>query len=159
MGQQTYSTTVGRLPRGKAIVPFPSDPDALWGAKTEHHVTGTVAGMPVRGTLVNEGGWSFTLGPAWLRDCPVAPGDVVEVVIGPEGPQRGDLAPDVAAALEANPAAATFFDGLAQFYRAAFLRWIDATKRRPEVRAERIADVVELLAAGIKERPKSPPPA
>src|SRR3712207_7886764 len=30
-----------------------------------------------------------------------------------------------------HPNAAAFFDSLAQFYRKAYLRWIDATKRRP----------------------------
>ena len=70
-------------------------------------------------------------------------------------PQRADLAEDIAAALAANPAAGAFFDTLAQFYRKAYLRWIDATTRRPEVRAARIAEVVDLLAAGVKERPRS----
>jgi hypothetical protein len=45
-------------------------------------------------------------------------------------PQRGDIA----AALAANPAAGAFFDTLAQFYRKAYLRWIDATTRRPDLR-------------------------
>jgi uncharacterized protein YdeI (YjbR/CyaY-like superfamily) len=75
------------------------------------------------------------------------------VEIAPEGPQRDDLAEDVAAALAANPDAGAFIDSLAQFYRRAYLRWIDATKRRPEQRAERIAEVVRLLRSGIKERP------
>ena len=35
------------------------------------------------------------------------------------------------------------------------LRWIDATTRRPDLRAARIAEVVDLLAAGIKQRPRS----
>jgi hypothetical protein len=155
MSHQAYTTTLGKIPRGKARVPFPFDPDALWGTKAEHHISGTIAGMGVRGTLIDEGeGWAFTLGPAWLRDCTVGPGDTVAVVIAPEGPQRSDLAPDFAAALEANPDAAVFFDGLAQFYRSAYLRWIDATKRRPDVRAQRITEVVELLAASVKERSK-----
>ena len=47
-----------------------------------------------------------------------------------------------------------FFDSLAQFYRRAYLRWIDATKRRPDLRAERIAEMIELLTAGMKERPR-----
>ena len=51
--------------------------------------------------------------------------------------------------------AAAFFDTLAQFYRKAYLRWIDATTRRPELRAARIAEVVDLLAAEIKQRPRS----
>ena len=70
----------------------------------------------------------------------------------PEGPQRADLAEDITAALAANPDAAAFFDTLAQFYRKAYLRWIDATTRHPDRRAARIAEVVDLLAAGVKER-------
>ena len=77
------------------------------------------------------------------------------VELAPEGPLRGDLAQDIAAALAASPAAGAFFDTLAQFYRKAYLRWIDATTRRPDVRAARIAEVVDLLAAGVKQRPRS----
>ena len=72
---------------------------------------------------------------------------------GMEGPQRGDLADDIAAALAATPAAGAFFDTLAQFYRKAYQRYVDATTRRPDLRAARIAEVVGLLAGGIKERP------
>ena len=100
-------------------------------------------------------GHGFILGPAWRRDCGVAAGDEVTVVIEPEEPQRDGLADDVAAALKANPAAGAFFDSLAQFYRKAYLRWIDATKRHPQQRVERIAEVVALLSAGVRERPRS----
>ena len=68
--------------------------------------------------------------------------------------ERGDLAADVGEALEANPVAGAFFDSLAQFYRKGYLRWIDGTKRRPEVRAQRIAEMIRLLNDGIKERPR-----
>ena len=93
------------------------------------------------------------LGPAWRRDCGLAAGDTVDVSLEPEGPQRDDLADDVAAALAGNPRAADFFDSIAQFYRRAYLRYIDATKRRPEERVRRIAEVVGLLAEGVKQRP------
>lgn len=151
---QAFTTTLEALPKGKARVPVPFDPDEVWGTKREHHVGGTIAGMSVRGTIAHDAsGWSFSLGPAWLRDCPVGVGERVEVVIVPEGPQRSDLAPDLAAALDANPAAGAFFDTLAQFYRKGYLRWIDGTNRRPEQRAARIGEVVRLLNEGIKERP------
>jgi uncharacterized protein YdeI (YjbR/CyaY-like superfamily) len=101
-----------------------------------------------------DGGWVLGLNPSWLRDGCAAIGDAAAVEIAPEGPQRGDLAEDIAAALDGSPAAAAFFDTLAQFYRKGYLRWIDATKRRPDVRAERIAEVVRLLEAGAKERPR-----
>ena len=64
-----------------------------------------------------------------MRDIGVVVGDEVIVELAPEGPKRADLAEDISAALAANPAAAAFFDTLAQFYRKAYLRWIDATTR------------------------------
>lgn len=53
----------------------------------------------------------------------------------------------------AEPAAGEFFDGLAQFYRRAYLRWIDATESAdPTSAARRIAEMIDLLRRGEKER-------
>jgi uncharacterized protein YdeI (YjbR/CyaY-like superfamily) len=95
----------------------------------------------------------------WMRDTGTAVGDSVVIELAPEGPLREDLAADFRGALEADPAAAAFFDTLAQFYRKAYLRWIDGTARRPELRAARIAEAVGLLAAGVKQRPRPYRPA
>jgi bacteriocin resistance YdeI/OmpD-like protein/uncharacterized protein DUF1905 len=152
---QRFTARVAAAPGGRAVIVVPFDPDAVWGAKAEHRVSGTVGACRVRVTLSPGGrGWAFTLSPARVRDLDLEPGRDVTVELAPEGPQRADLAADVAAALAANPAAAAFFDTLAQFYTKAYLRWIDATTRRPELRAARIAEVVELLATGVKERPR-----
>jgi hypothetical protein len=152
--RQRFATTVVAAPRGHVLIPVPFHPDTVWGLKTRHLVGGTVNGRPVRGSVEATGdGHGFTLGPAWLRGCGLRVGDTVDVDIAPEGPQRTDLAPDVAAALDASPAAGAFFDSLAQFYRRAYLRWIDATKRRPEQRPKRIAEMIRLLEAGQKQRP------
>ena len=156
MRVRRFGTHVAADPRGRAVIGVPFDPDEAWGAKAEHLVAGTINGRRVRGTVgPGGGGWAFTVTPMWMRDAGVAVGEDVVVELAPEGPQRGDLADDVSAALEADPAAAAFFDTLAQFYRKAYLRWIDATTRRPDLRAARIAEVVDLLAAGIKQRPRS----
>jgi hypothetical protein len=142
-------------PRGCAIVEIPFNPDEVWGAKVRHLVKGRINGRQVRGTVTSaDSGWAFILTPMWMRDAGVSAGEDVAVELAPEGPQRSDLAEDIAAALDATPAAAEFFDSLAQFYRKAYLRWIDATTRRPHERAVRIAEVVDLLAAGIKQRPR-----
>jgi len=155
MRTQRFHAVVADAPGGRATIVVPFDPDELWGAKAVHHVNGTVEGTRVRVTISPGGaGWTFTLSPSRVRGLGVAPGDEVSVELTPEGPQRADLAEDFAAALAANPAAGACFDTLAQFYRKAYLRWIDATTRRPEVRAARIAEVVDLLAAGVKERPR-----
>ena len=148
MRVQRFGTHVATGPRGRAVIAVPFDPDEAWGAKSGHPVGGTINGRQVRGTITpGDRGWEFILTPMWMRDAGVAAGDDVTVELAPEGPQRGDLADDIAAALNANPAAAAFWDTLAQFHRKAYLRWIDATTRRPDLRAARIAEVVDLLAA------------
>ncbi len=150
----SFSATVTTDGRRRVLVPVPFDPDEAWGRKPQHHVHGTVDGMGVRAVVEPLGdGHGILLGPAWRRDCGIGPGRLVDVVLEPEGPQREHLAPDVAAALEAAPEAAAFFDSLAQFYTRAYLRWIDATRRRPDLRAARIAEMVRLLEAGYKEGP------
>lgn len=151
-----FTATAAAASRGSVLIPVPFNPNTEWGSKPRHHIHGTVNGMGVRGVVEPTGdGYGFTLGPAWLRGCGLAAGDQVTVTVAPEGPQRDDLAADVAAALRAHPQAAAFFDSLAQFYRRAYLRWIDATKRRPELRAQRIAEMIQLLEAGHKQRPHS----
>lgn len=143
-------------PRGHAVVAIPFDPDEAWGSKAVHHVSGTVNGCRVRVTLTpGDNGWEFTLNPTRMLHTGIADGSDALVVLAPEGPQRGDLADDFSSALDANTAAGEFFDTLAQFYRRAYLRYIDATTRRPDVRVARIAEVVGLLANGVKERPRS----
>jgi hypothetical protein len=138
----------------RCALPVPFDPDQVWGAKQRHHIAGTVNGIRVRAVIEPAGtGTGFTLGRTSPTRSGVAVGNEVAVEITPEGPQRDDLADDVAAALAANPDAGAFFDSLAQFYRRGYLRWIDATKRRPEQRAERIAEMVKLLKARVKQRP------
>ncbi len=131
---------------------LPFDPDAVWGAKQQHHITGSVNGSAIRGPLGIEGGQAFlTLGAAWRRDNGLAVGDSVTVMLTPEGPQLATLAPDIVAALEAEPQAKTFFESLATFYRKGYIGWIESAKR-PETRAARIAETVRLLKAEQKQR-------
>lgn len=151
---RSYSTVVTTGDRNRVMVPVPFDPDTVWGTNSDHRVSGTVNGMSIRASVEPLGnGFGIVLGPAWRRDCGLAPGDAVEVVLSPEGPQRADLTDDIRTALDAEPVAGAFFDGLAQFYRQAFLRWINATKRRPDERARRIAEMIDLLGQGQKQRP------
>jgi hypothetical protein len=156
MRVQRFDARIAADPRGHALILVPFDPDAEWGVKAMHHVSGMVNGCRVRVTLEpGDSGWGFSMNPARMQHAGIAVGSMVPVELSPEGPQRSDLAEDIAAALEANPAAGAFFDTLAQFYRKGYLRYIDATKRRPDLRAARIAEVTDLLENGVKERPRS----
>ena len=148
-----FSVAVSEFDK-RVIVPLPFDPGEQWGAKVHHHVAGTVNGVSVRAVVESfDGEFGIVLGPAWRRDCGIAPGDIVAVVLEPEGPQREDLAADVQQALARNAAAGANFDGLAQFYRNAFVKWIDATKRKPDERERRIGEMVEILERGEKQVP------
>lgn len=150
---ERFRTTVTVDRKGRTLVPIPFDPDEVWGSKTRHPVHGSVAGRAMRGVIEKRAtGPVIALGPAWCQ-VPLPNGATVEVELGPEGPQREDLAPDIAQALDAAPEAAATFDALAQFYRAKWLRWIDSTKRRPDQRPVRIAEMIGLLHEGIKDRP------
>ena len=154
MESRRFAVRVAAAGRDRLWVPVPFSPDVVWGAKPRHHVSGTVNGIRVRAVIEPVGdGFGFTLGAKSPSRAGLADGDEVVVELAPEGPQRADLAEDVAEALAANPRAGEFFDALAQFYRRGYLRWIDATKRRPEQRPIRIAEMVRLLESGIKERP------
>jgi hypothetical protein len=99
-----FAVTVAVDRQGRTRVPVPFDPDEAWGAKPRHHVTGSLGGRGLRGVIeAAPDGPLLVLGPAWCACAPLADGAVVDAVLAPEGPQRADLAPDVAEALAASP--------------------------------------------------------
>ena len=152
--KQSFAAALEGTEKGRIYIVLPFDPKKVWGERPRYHVRGTINGMKFRGPLEQSGkGYFMPLGPAYRRDAGLHLGEAVEVVLEPEGPQSAALATDIAAALAANPDAKHFFDGLATFYRKNYLRWIDATKRSPALRAQRIAEMVDLMKAGRKQRP------
>ncbi|HEY2013162.1 MAG TPA: YdeI/OmpD-associated family protein [Bryobacteraceae bacterium] len=153
--EKSFRTTIEGTEKGRVYVVLPFDPADVWGPRPRYHVAGTINGNRIRGAVLKAAKWHFLpLGPEWRKSAGLRPGDEVTVEIGAEGPQREALAADIAEALAAEPEAARFFDGLASFYRKGYLRWIDATKKRPDIRAERIVELVGLLKAGRKQRPR-----
>ncbi len=147
-----FSVVVERRRQGGVALKLPFDPAAEWGERERYDVTGDVNGYKVRGKLVlRPGGYYLELGPAWCRDQGLGGGELATVSLQPEGPQVAAMDDDIAAALSAAPAARRFFESLPTFYRKNFMRWI-GDARRPETRARRIAELVELLSAGKRER-------
>jgi len=131
VGSQGFRAVIAAGPRDSAVIMVPFDPDEAWGAKADHPVSGTIGGGRIRTRLVPASrGWVLPLASKRLISLGLAIGDEVTVELAPEGPQRGELADDIATALAAHPAAGAFFDTLAQFYRKAYLRWIDLASRR-----------------------------
>lgn len=153
-GEIAFDATFVVGPRGTLFLRPPFDPVEVWGRRSLYRLTGSVNGEKLRALMEqHDGEWRLMLTPMWIDCLGLKDGDTVRAVMALEGPQREGLDADIAVALDAEPEAAAFYDALAQFYRRAYLKWIDGTKRRPDLRAERIAEVVRLLKAGIKARP------
>jgi hypothetical protein len=132
------------------MVPF--DPAERWGVLDTYHVNGTLGGQPYRGALVPEGdGWRLDLGPSWCRAPGFAPGDEVELVMALEGPRSTSMGEDVDAAFDAEPDARRFFDSMPSFYRNNAARSVESAKR-PDPRARRIAEMVDLAKRRTRER-------
>lgn len=151
MSPQRFKATVTTV-GSRTFIPLPFDPNEVWGVKQRHHITGSVNGTPIRGPLDQEGTqWVLRLGPAWSQETGFTPGTQVEVVLDAEGPQVAQLAPDITVALEAETEAKAFFEDLATFYRKGYINWIESAKR-PQTRAARIAETINLLSAGKKQK-------
>ena len=151
MSTQRFKTTIAKSGT-RTFIPIPFNPNQVWGVKPRHHITGSVSGCAVRGSLGSDGTLFFLpLGAAWRRDNGLEAGAPVDVVLSPEGPQAEALSADVVSALEAEPQAKAFFEGLATFYRNTYIKWVESAKR-PEIRNKRIADLVQLLKAGKKQK-------
>ena len=108
MSSQRFRAVLAAGPKDSAVIMVPFDPDEAWGAKADHPVSGTISGCRTRTRLVPAGrGWVLPLAPKRLIAMGIAIGEEVTVELAPEGPQRGDLADDIAAALAANPCPAS----------------------------------------------------
>lgn len=151
---ERFTARVAHGPAAGFVLTLDFDPVAAWGERGVYRVNGTIAGAPFRGVITRRGDeYVTTLGAKSRATSRVMAGQLVDMAVDLEGPQADALAPDIAAALAKRPRAKLAFDELATFYRKGWLRWIDATRRRPDLRAERIADMVRLVEEGYKERP------
>ena len=147
---QVFQGTVAAV-GDRAMISVPFDPDKVWGPRGRHVVTGSIGGCPWRGALERLGeGFAVPMDTVRAED-PLDIGATVEVVLAAEDPQLDNVAPDVAAALAADPEAHAFFAGLAGYYRRNFIRAIEGAKR-PQTRAARIADMMALLRSHQREK-------
>jgi bacteriocin resistance YdeI/OmpD-like protein/uncharacterized protein DUF1905 len=147
----TFTATALPRPRGGISIPLPFDPAEAWGERDRYYLTGRVGGYPMRGSVTpRDGSADLALGPSWCHDPRVGPGALLEVSLEPEGPQIETIAPDLADALTAEPAARRAFEALATHYRKGFVTWVESA-RRPVTRTKRIAATIAALNAGQRE--------
>lgn len=113
----------------------------------------TLNGYTYRNTVAVMGGRSMVALSVKHREAAgVAGGDELEVdIVLDEQPRQVEVPADLAAALEAEPKAKVFFDGLSYSQQSWFVLGIEEAKK-PETRGNRIIKAVERLASGRGQR-------
>lgn len=151
MPLQSFMATLERPDSVGALtylnVPF--DAAAVFGAKGQITIKGTLNGARFRGLLMPQGdrGHFLIINKALRDKAGAEAGSSVQVSLELDNsPRRVSVPRDVKQALAANPAAAAAFNGLAHQDQQAYLDDIAAAKK-DEARRRRIAAAITRLAA------------
>ncbi len=151
--KRTFTARIENAGGGGAFVQVPFDVEQAFGSKRPK-VKATIDGVPYRGTLVRMGAECHILGVLKEIRGKIGKdfGDEITVVVEPDAEARTvDVPPDLAEALGGDAKARAAFDGLAYTHQREYVKLIMEAKR-PETRARRVAQTIEMLKQGKKQR-------
>jgi hypothetical protein len=152
-GAQTFQATLAR-PAGIGTwtyLDIPLDLAALYGAKGQIKVCGTINGCPFRSSAMPRGdGAHYLVVNKTIRDqIGATQGDTVTVTLERDTAGRDISAPDdFQRALDMNDAARTIFVGFSPSRRKLYVEWIEAAKSSA-TRQRRIQSAVARIAQGL----------
>ena len=136
---------------GKTATGFQVPPEVVeaLGSGKRPAVTVRIGGHTYRSTVAPMGGASYIPLAAENREAAgVAAGDEVEVEVELDtAPRTVDVPPDLAAALDAEPSARAFFDGLSNSNKKWHVLSVEGAKTE-ETRRRRIEKSVAMLQEG-----------
>ena len=137
---------------GGAYVYVPLDVENTFGKK-RLKIKATIDGEPYHGTLVRMGGPQHIL--LVLKEIRErigkSFGDEVAIEFEEDLDSRKlDVPPDLQQALDADPAALTYFDRLSYSHQKEYIRWITDAKR-DQTRQKRIQQTIDMLKQGKNE--------
>jgi hypothetical protein len=150
MAEQRFRAEI-RPTGGSAYIDLPFDVPAEFGTRGRVSVKGSIDGHGFRSSISpRQGRWYLVINREMRAAAGVGPGDVVDVVIDRDDEPRVAVAPDdLAAALAANPEAASRWETMSYSHRTQYLRWIEGAKR-PETRRRRIEAAIPMIAEGLR---------
>ncbi len=125
---------------------LPAEVAAAMGGRARIPVTGSVNGVPFRGSTMPMGDGTHCVG--FRKDTRaqaghVKPGDTVTIEIErDDAPRTVDIPADLAAALDADPAVRAAFDAMSYTHRKEYVNAVLDAKR-PETRTRRLALAVD----------------
>lgn len=151
MTAQVFDTVLRKSERERVHIEIPFVPGEVWGEQPRYSVSGRLNGTSFHGTLeMSDGMYFLPVDKTLQAKASLKVGDAVIVTIKRAKPQEAKLPEALAAALEQNPTARAFFDGLTVFERNVYVEWV--AEARGAARNERIQTTVEKLTAGQKQR-------
>ncbi len=157
MATRSFSAVLERIPNIPAlwtILVIPFNVHEVFGAKGGVRVRGTLNGQPFRRSLLRRPDDSyFIMVNREMREAAgMKVGEPVQVVLEADTEERTvEVPPDLAAAFSADAAAGAAYEKLSMSHQYEFVSWLNRTKN-PDTRQKRIADILEMLAAGTTPR-------
>jgi hypothetical protein len=144
-----FRTTIVQSGKNTTGIQVPGEVMEALGAGKRPAVTVTVNGYRYRSTVASMGGVAMvSLSAEHRAGAGVAGGDEVEVDLELDtAPREVEVPADLAAALDAEPAARSTFDGLSYSNRSWHVLQVTGAKT-DETRRRRIARSVDLLKQG-----------
>jgi antitoxin component of MazEF toxin-antitoxin module len=144
-----FRTTIVQSGKNTTGIQVPDEVMEALGAGKRPAVTVTVNGYRYRSTVASMGGVAMvSLSAEHRAGAGVAGGDEVEVDLELDtAPREVEVPADLAAALDAEPAARSTFDGLSYSNKSWHVLQVNGA-RTDETRRRRIARSVDLLKQG-----------
>jgi hypothetical protein len=141
-----YRTTLLLFGPNNTGIPVPEEVLASFGRGKRPPVRVTVNGYTYRTTVAPYSEMLLMPFNAQHRAATgLRGGEEIEVdLVVDDEPREVAVPPDLAAALDAEPAAAAFFAGLSYTNRKSYVTWIEEAKK-PVTRAARVTKAVEML--------------
>ncbi|MBD2769518.1 DUF1905 domain-containing protein [Hymenobacter sp. BT664] len=137
---------------GGVLVVLPFSVAEAYGTRGRLPVRATFDGYPYQGQLtpLGDGHHALLLPKQIRRAIDKTLGDTVRVALSRDAAERKLEAPaDLAEQLATVPKAAAYFAKLAYTQQRDYVRWLEGAKK-PEARADRRRQIVEMLAQGRK---------
>ena len=151
--EQEFDGVLEDSPRtGEVFVVVPFAVADVYGTKGELPVHAAIDGFPYRGELtpLGDGYHALVIPREVRRAVSKTVGDVLHVALRHDPEERlVALPPDLAEALDKEPAALDFFKRLAMPDQRAYVRYLAGAKK-PDIRAKRLTETVYRLSIGRK---------
>jgi hypothetical protein len=147
--RQTFRASIVQTGKTACGIQVPAEVvDALGGTKRPAVVV-DLDGYTYRSTVAPMGGeWWLGVNAEHREASGLRAGQEVEVTLELDtAPREVEVPPELATALDADPVAKAFFDGLSYSNRRVFTLSVEGTSN-PETRARRVAKALALMREG-----------